>query len=1065
MISPIYIIVIALGTAFLLPLLEKNRTGLAGTLFFAALLAMTFIAGQYLFVFMGSAAEATQVYTAGFKPPFSINLRMGREEAALISAIDILALAGAVYLFRHMSRSGVRSMMLYLVLVMSFSGIIMTRDIFNLFVFMELAGIASYALVASGTDHRSVPAAFKYALAGGIASIFMLLGIIFLYRATGTLNIDGAVIHILNVSALASPVVFLLVFAFMIEMKQFPANSWALDVYETAHPGISALLSAGGSLAVLYAVFKILPIAGTRWYTVTAVAGMTTFFAANVAGIMQKRTTRLLGYSSVAQMGLLLAVTGFGLKGILGDHFYIAAGGLALSHLLAKAGLFWLAGSVEEDSIEGWKVLAGKPVQLLLMGIFLLALAGFPPFPGFYAKWSVITALASARMYPWMIALLAGSLFEVVYLFRWFGISVRGRSSLEETGRRPSPDRSVPTMFFGVLLAAAGYFFTSRFIPGSSAFIIPLAGAAVVLLMSRLDSRITGVIAIAAVVYYGTRVIPGLSGMQFFFAAFFIAGSTVVMLGTLYRKRASAGFYPVMMLLVTSLTGIALAGTMLQFFFYWEIMTVTSYFLVLRGRDAQRPALKYMIFSAAGAYLIMAGFAIAIASASTAPGAGTGIMPHTGSIPGLADGIFGFDAGVSEISILVLILLSAGFLIKLAVMGVHIWAPGSYAEAEDDVSALLSGILSKAGIAGFVILLARMSGGGAQGSYVLTTIGWIGTATALLGAFYAAIEEDAKKLLAWSSIGQVGYIILGLSAMSHLGWVAALYHSVNHFMFKGLLFLAVAGVVYRTGTRKMYEMGGLIKKMPLSFVSVMIGIIALSGVPPLTGFGGKWLLYNALVERGWYLQAGIGFFSSTVAFLYCFRLIHAIFLGQPKPAFRRVVEAPKPIIAAQYILIIAIMAVSTFPGILVKRLSSFVEPYFASTLRWEGATVHSSVGYWNGTAIMMVVGAIFAIFTVFLLLKGPRPRKVKQFNMVFAAERPETPETTHYAYRFFTPYERAFAPLLRPVVRDFWNAVAEWASSAAAVLSHFFSGDAQTCVIQIMIFGILLYFVSGGGVL
>jgi NADH:ubiquinone oxidoreductase subunit 5 (subunit L)/multisubunit Na+/H+ antiporter MnhA subunit len=317
-------------------------------------------------------------------------------------------------------------------------------------------------------------------------------------------------------------------------------------------------------------------------------------------------------------------------------------------------------------------------------------------------------------------------------------------------------------------------------------------------------------------------------------------------------------------------------------------------------------------------------------------------------------------------------------------------------------------------------------------------------------------------MLAWSSVGQVGYIVLGLAAMSHLGWAAALWHTLNHFLFKGLIFLAVAGVIYRTGTRNMYQMGGLIKKMPLSFISVLMGIIALSGVPPLTGFGGKWLLYEALIERGWYLQTAVAFFSSTIAFLYCYRLIHSIFLGMPKPQYREVKEAPLWLIIPQYILIITIMVFSVYPKLLLEPISNMIDPVFPATLHWTQSTVYSSLGYWNGMIIMIVTAIIFVLLTLYLLIFGPRPQKVKSFNIVFAAERPDRPETTHYAYGFFRPYERAMAPIMRPLIKQFWAGVSEWTHTSANVLRQIYTGNIQTYAMYIFFLGLVLYLFSIG---
>ena len=1050
MVTPIYIFIIALGIAFLLPLLERAKKGAAETVFLAALSGIALISWHWLFSLLTGRCEIGEIFTAGFRPPFSINLRVGMEEAVFTSAINLATLAGAVYLIRELSGRGTKSMMLYLLFVMGMNGMVLTRDIFNLFVFMEITGIASYALVALRLDTKGLTAGFKYAIAGSLASIFMLLGIIVIYMITGTLNIDSIASRMVSFSGTAAagfvaPAVFMLVFAFMIEMKQFPANGWALDVYDSAAPGISAMISAGSAGAALFAIYKILPIAGEGWYMAAAITGSVTFVAANLIGLKQERAGRLLGYSSIGQMGLLLTVVSLGLKGSLPSWQLIAVG-LFINHLLAKAGLFWLTGITGEDRIRNWGVIARRPFLLMMMGLFMAALSGFPPFPAFWSKWTLVMSMFSGGMKVWVVFILLGSLFEVAYLFRWFGYAVRGGVEDGESGDivKGTPEKTAVIFFGAALLTAVAYYMMGKMIDNSTLMLMPLVGAAGLLLFERFDPRVRGIVSLAAVLYYGYMIIPGLSGMPLFFNSFFLGGGAIMLLATLHRRTASRGFYPMLLLMIGSLSALALSSTSLQFFYAWELMTFSSYILVLRGKKAMKPALLYMVFSAAGAYLVMAGFASA--GGTVFGGAGDGIAGMSGSLQ-----MFPF------------ILLAAGFLVKVAGMGLHVWAPGAYAEAEDDSSAIISSILSKAGVLGFVFLFIKAGTAFTGSTYLYSTIGWIGAITAFFGALYAAMQEDAKKLLAWSSIGQVGYMILGLAAMNQIGWVAALYHSVSHFMFKGLLFLAVAGVVYRTGTRNMYEMGGLIKRMPMSFISVMIGIIALSGVPPLTGFGGKWLLYNALIERGWYLQAALAFFSSTVAFLYCFRLVHAIFLGQAKPAFRKIKEAPRSLIAAQYILIMAIMMFSMKPSILIKPIMGIVGERFDTLLTWQANTLYSPFGYWNGFAVMMVVCALFAILLVILLLISPKPQKVKQFNIVFAAERPETPETTHYAWKFFTPYERAFSGILKPAATRFWNAVGEWAEAVAAMSRHIYSGNTGAYVVQIFIFGILLFILSRGG--
>jgi len=340
-------------------------------------------------------------------------------------------------------------------------------------------------------------------------------------------------------------------------------------------------------------------------------------------------------------------------------------------------------------------------------------------------------------------------------------------------------------------------------------------------------------------------------------------------------------------------------------------------------------------------------------------------------------------------------------------------------------------------------------------------LGWIGAITAFTGAFLAVFQEDIKRLLAYSSMGQIGYMVLAIAINSHLGWVTALYLAVNHLFFKGMILMTIAGVIYRVKTRKMYKMGGLIKKMPFSFITVLIGIIALSGVPPLSGFGGKWMLYTALIEKGWYLQAGLAFFAGAVAFLYLFRLIHSIFLGQLKPEHRNIKESPIWYHIPSYIFIGGIMAISAFPNIILKPLIQAVSGYFPASITLENYTVISTLGYWNGNAVMLVTMGIFMTLLIFMLMRIRLVTKVEQFNIVYAAERPERPVTTHVAYNFFAPYKKALGFLDRSRAVRCWDNISQWSHTLAAAFNNIYTGNAQTYALHIFMLIVILYLIIG----
>jgi len=295
-----------------------------------------------------------------------------------------------------------------------------------------------------------------------------------------------------------------------------------------------------------------------------------------------------------------------------------------------------------------------------------------------------------------------------------------------------------------------------------------------------------------------------------------------------------------------------------------------------------------------------------------------------------------------------------------------------------------------------------------------------------------------------------------------MGWTTALYLAATHFLYKGMMWLSVAGASLRTGTRTMYLMGGLIKRMPLSFVSFLVGIIALSGVPPLTGFGGKWLLYHSLIAKGWYFEAAASFLASGIAFLYLYRMIHSIFLGQPKDEHRTVKEAPFWLIVPQLLLLGAVIVFSVFPRLILDPIMALVGArYPAAGFAFEGQTLVSSLGYWNGLLTIIVVVVVFVLCLVWMVANLRKPRLVKQFNIVFAAERPFRPETTHFAFDFFAPYRRALGFLVRGRSERAWTAVAGLATSVAGAIRRLYSGNGQTYALHVVLYVGILYLFLG----
>ncbi|MBN2830133.1 MAG: hypothetical protein JXR56_07425, partial [Candidatus Cloacimonetes bacterium] len=1019
MVNPIYIIAMFLAAAFMVALTDKVNRKVSLTLFYLTTVIATGAGAFHIWELITGQVQDAQVFTAGFAGPISIVLGFGLKETVLITLINMMGIFSAIFFTNRLSKGSYQPVALLLLILLGANGLVMTRDIFNTFVFLEILSIATYAMIGIKPTKGSLSAGFKYMMAGGVASILLLIGIIFTYKYTGTLNLDAWISMDIPLTAGYKVAVFLLAMAVFIELKPFPANGWALDVYESAHSGIGAIVSTINTGALLYLLYKLIPALPEVVVTLMAGAGLFSFLLSNLTGLRQQSSRRLLGYSSTAQTGLIIFVMGglarFGIQEIYITYF---AAGLFITNFFAKAGLFWLSGITGSDKISEWGSLRKYPLLVILFSIFIVALTGFPPFPSFLAKWEIVKILAENSAWLPLATILIGSLLEAGYMFKWLGYAIR-KDETVSIFPKDMLSRIIPITVVGITLVVLSFQNASDFYRLDMSIFLPIIGLLVFSAIDTLSVKIKGFIAIAVLgAWSWFFLLPYLSGIGLVFGGILIIGSLIQLFGFMHYEGAQKGLFPLLVMMIISLGNILVASSTLVFFFSWELMTLSSYFLITRGKFSFKPALTYILFSLGGAYLLLTGLNL---------------------LPGFVEGIPLYaQSPWMNIGILPAILLALGFLIKLGALGVHVWLPDAYTEAEDEFTAILSSVLSKAGVFGLLLVLIMARSVFTSNYFLTEGLGWLGVLTAFFGALMAVFQEDVKKLLAYSSMSQLGYIVLSFSLMSHLGWVSALYMTINHFFFKALILMAVAGVIFRTKTRWMYEMGGLIKKMPISFISVLLGIIAVSGVPPLSGFGGKWLVYTSLMEKGHYLQAGLAFFSSAVAFLYLYRLIHTVFLGQAKPMFKDVKEAPIWLLIPQVVFMMAIMGISMFPNLITMPLSRIVGDYIIKPewLSWTGynITLGSDAihGNWNGNLVMLVTMGVFIVPLAWLLLVVGKVQTVKQFNIVFAAERPFKPWTTHFAYNMFAPYYKALGFLIQPRATAFWNGVGEWSRSLSS---------------------------------
>jgi hydrogenase-4 component B len=399
----------------------------------------------------------------------------------------------------------------------------------------------------------------------------------------------------------------------------------------------------------------------------------------------------------------------------------------------------------------------------------------------------------------------------------------------------------------------------------------------------------------------------------------FYGRKNVAVLGSLYNG------------LLISTTLVFVAANAFFFLIAWELMALTAYCLVSfehEKPEARNAGVLYFIMSHIGTGCLILGFLILFQAAG-----------------GTSPGDYGFDrfrAARDNLSAgqrdAVFLLFLFGFGVKAGIVPLHIWLPVAHPVAPSNISALLSGALIKTGVYGVTRVLFDFLG--TPPNWWGVTLLTIGTISALLGVLYALMEHDLKRLLAYHSIENIGIIFMGLGAslmflhtnhpvLATLALIAGLYHTINHAIFKSLLFLGAGAVLHSTHTRNMEEMGGLIKRMPRTAFFFLMGSVAISALPPLNGFISEWLTYQSLLQ-------GFGTTSSLVRIMFplagamlaltgalaaaCFVKAFGItFLAQPRSEeARRAHEAPASMLAGMGLLTAACVFLGLFPTTFLK---------------------------------------------------------------------------------------------------------------------------------------------------
>jgi hydrogenase-4 component B len=512
-------------------------------------------------------------------------------------------------------------------------------------------------------------------------------------------------------------------------------------------------------------------------------------------------------------------------------------------------------------------------------------------------------------------------------------------------------------------------------------------------------------------------------------AFFLLIAVTICVLSVLFSvhymthfvQDSVAKFYPILLLFFASIIGVLVASDLLFFLVFWELMTLTSFFLVAFEREnvtSQRAGRKYFIMTHAATLCMVAAALLLWRSAGTF---------DFEAMRGAMATLFRSQPVLANVVVLLFLL---GFATKAGVLPMGDWLPDAHPVAPSGMSAMLSGVLVKIGIYGLLRVVCDFVPVGQSLALWGVVIAVAGGGSLLVGNLTALKQADSKRLMAFSTIGQIGYVCLGIGAGLHmlrtdptlatLAFMGALFHVANHACFKACLFLGAGSVLFRTGERHLDALGGLGASMPVTAASSTVAALSIAGVPPLNGFASKWLILATCALIGLHsplflVLSIVGLFGSLATLGAFLTNLSAVFLGRPDGR-RAVREVPWTMAAPQVILAALCVVLGVFPQGALRAAHAAIASVAAVPLPTAEAVTGGGWGValvGDGAPLAMwgplvIVGALVALSLLAYGIQRAGAARVRQVDVWTGGEEQPIPAVRYPATSYFLPFKQAF---------------------------------------------------------
>ncbi len=371
------------------------------------------------------------------------------------------------------------------------------------------------------------------------------------------------------------------------------------------------------------------------------------------------------------------------------------------------------------------------------------------------------------------------------------------------------------------------------------------------------------------------------------------------------KKEPTQKYHILFLLLIIGAIGIVLTGDIFNLFVFFEILCISSYALVAynKDKDGTEAAIKYLIQGSIGSSFVLIGIALLYGLFGTL------------NMADIASKITSAEPTYLFVSLAFLI---TGFGIEAAIFPLNAWLPDAHSSAPSSISAVLSGIAIKTGVYGLARMIFTIFN--AQG--ILVFIAFLGLLTLLIGEMSAFRQDDIKRLLAYSSIGQIGLIIFALGIATSLGVFASLFQIVSHALAKTLLFLTVGYMIYKVGSKSITSLNGIGKKMPLISFAFTIGSFSLIGLPPFAGFISKFSIVYAAIKVGkpiFLIFIAVALIATVIEAGYFFKIVQNLYFKEGK-GMEKITERSGYIIIPIIILTISIIVIGIHPQFITGLL-------------------------------------------------------------------------------------------------------------------------------------------------